>query len=237
PYEEIHGSEVLKIWEKYWKYVPLLGTQLFSSLLIDRFTQVVNYLPIIAFVMDRKLKSIFLRVFKPEHIAAVFRQEGGTPTRSGIDILQHYRLNHRKYRLAGPFSLQGSDWLEMREKVEQDFNDIASRFFGKVDAICDDLITRIYKIRNRQNEVLPASFHEDMIRWAMECFCNLTFNKHLGFLESPGYNSTSEPSRIISSLMTAHKYMSRCETGFQVWRFFLTPFARKLFEACDVLDG
>lgn len=39
PFEEVPGPAVLKIWEKYWKYVPLLGTQLFSSLLINRFTQ------------------------------------------------------------------------------------------------------------------------------------------------------------------------------------------------------
>lgn len=70
----------------------------------------------------------------------------------------------------------------------------------------------------------------------MECFCDLTFNKRLGFLEPVGYNSSSEASKLINALTTAHKYMSRCETGFQVWRFFLTPFAKKLFEACDVLD-
>lgn len=39
PFEEIPGPAILKIWEKYWKYVPLLGTQLLSSLLINRFTQ------------------------------------------------------------------------------------------------------------------------------------------------------------------------------------------------------
>lgn len=39
PFEEIPGPAVLKIWEKYWKFVPLFGTQLFSSLLINRFTQ------------------------------------------------------------------------------------------------------------------------------------------------------------------------------------------------------
>ncbi|CAK9806584.1 Probable cytochrome P450 12a5, mitochondrial [Anthophora plagiata] len=249
PFEEIPGPAVLKIWEKYWKYVPLLGTQLFSSLLINRFTQgrlswnrnvtplkyLFNEYGCIVRI-NGPLSGDIVMIHRPEHIAEVFRQEGDTPIRSGIDILQHYRLNYRKYRIAGPFSLLGAEWLEVREKVEQDFNEIATRFFGKIDAICDDLITRIYKIRNRQNEV-PSNFHEDMIRWSMECFCNLTFNKHLGFLESPGYNSTSEPSRIIDSLMTAHKYMSRCETGFQVWRFFLTPFARKLFEACNVLDG
>jgi len=39
PFEDIPGPMILKLWEKYWKYVPLLGTQLFCSLLISRFTQ------------------------------------------------------------------------------------------------------------------------------------------------------------------------------------------------------
>lgn len=61
------------------------------------------------------------------------------------------------------------------------------------------------------------------------------FDSHLGFLD-PTSNSASEVTKIVSALTTAHTYMSRCETGFQVWRFFETPFAKKLFAACDVLD-
>ncbi|XP_068975698.1 probable cytochrome P450 12a5, mitochondrial [Bombus flavifrons] len=249
PFEEIPGPAILKIWEKYWKYVPLLGTQVLSSLLINRFTQgrltwnrnvtplkyLFNEYGCIVRI-NGPLSGDIVMIHRPEHIAEVLKQEGDTPIRSGIDILQHYRLNYRKYRLAGPFSMQGTEWVEVREKVEQIFGQIAPSFFGKIDTICDEVITRIYKIRNRQNEV-SASFHEDMIRWALECFYDVTFNKRLGFLESPGYNPTSETSRIINALLTAHKYMSRCETGFQVWRFFLTPFAKKLFEACDVLDN
>ncbi|KAK9299031.1 hypothetical protein QLX08_007860 [Tetragonisca angustula] len=249
PFEEIPGPAILKIWEKYWKYVPLFGTQVLSSLLINRFTQgrltwnrnitplkyLFNEYGCIVRI-NGPLAGDIVMIHRPEHIAEVFKQEGDMPVRSGIDILQHYRLNYRKYRLAGPFSVQGTEWIEVREKIEQLFNQIAPSFFGKIDAICDELIARIYKIRNRQNEV-PACFHEDMIRWAMECFCDVTLNKRLGFLEPAGYNSSSEATRIINALVAAHKYLCRCETGFQVWRFFLTPFARKLFEACDVLDN
>lgn len=39
PFEEIPGPAILKLWEKYWRYVPLLGTQLFCSLLINKLTQ------------------------------------------------------------------------------------------------------------------------------------------------------------------------------------------------------
>ena len=39
PFEEIPGPAVLKLWEKYWRYVPLLGTQLFRSVLINGLTE------------------------------------------------------------------------------------------------------------------------------------------------------------------------------------------------------
>ncbi|XP_076656790.1 putative cytochrome P450 12a5, mitochondrial [Halictus rubicundus] len=249
PFEEIPGPAILKLWEKYWKYVPLLGTQLFSSLLINRFTQgrlswnrnvtpmkyLFNEYGCIVRI-NGPLSGDIVMIHRPEHIAEVFKQEGDTPIRSGIDILQHYHLHHRKYRLAGPFSLQSSEWLDIREKVEMDFKNIASSFFGRIDLVCDEFISRIYKTRNKQDEV-PRNFHEDTMRWAMECFSTIVFNKHIGFLDTAGYNATSEPSQIINAVMTAHKYMNRCETGFQVWRFFLTPFAKNLFGACDVIDG
>ncbi|KAK9299032.1 hypothetical protein QLX08_007860 [Tetragonisca angustula] len=234
PFEEIPGPAILKIWEKYWKYVPLFGRLTWNRNITPLKYLFNEYGCIVR--INGPLAGDIVMIHRPEHIAEVFKQEGDMPVRSGIDILQHYRLNYRKYRLAGPFSVQGTEWIEVREKIEQLFNQIAPSFFGKIDAICDELIARIYKIRNRQNEV-PACFHEDMIRWAMECFCDVTLNKRLGFLEPAGYNSSSEATRIINALVAAHKYLCRCETGFQVWRFFLTPFARKLFEACDVLDN
>ncbi|XP_011643335.1 probable cytochrome P450 12a5, mitochondrial [Pogonomyrmex barbatus] len=247
PFEEIPGPMILKLWEKYWKYVPLLGTQLFCSLLISRLTQGRlswnrNVTPI-KFLFDEygcivringPLVNDIVMIHRPEHIAEVFKQESKLPIRSGIDILQHYRLNHHKYRSAGAFSLQSSEWLEVKKKVDQPFHEITSDYIEKLDSVCDELINRIHNIRNRQDEV-PTNFHRELTAWGMECFYVTMFNKHLGFLDSTS-KSTSEATKIINALITAHTYMSRCETGFQVWRFFETPFAKKLYAACDVLD-
>lgn len=38
-FDQIPGPMIMKLWEKYWKYVPIFGTQLFSSLLNNRFSQ------------------------------------------------------------------------------------------------------------------------------------------------------------------------------------------------------
>ncbi|EFN81219.1 Probable cytochrome P450 49a1 [Harpegnathos saltator] len=247
PFEEIPGPAILKLWEKYWRYVPLLGTQLFCRLLINKLTQGRlfwnrNVTPI-KYLFDEygcvvringPLVNDIVMIHRPEHIAQVLEQESESPVRSGIDILQHYHLNHRKYRSAGAFSLQGSEWLEVKEKIDQPFNDTVWDYVEKLDAVCGEFINRIREICNRQDEV-PATFHRDLTAWGMECFYVTMFNKHLGFLDSTS-RSVDETTKVINALITAHTYMSRCETGFQVWRFFETPFVRRLFVACDTLN-
>lgn len=42
PFEKIPGPAILKFIEKYWSYVPLLGTQVFCCLLINNFTVGTN---------------------------------------------------------------------------------------------------------------------------------------------------------------------------------------------------
>lgn len=84
---------------------------------------------------------------------------------------------------------------------------------------------------------MPANFDRELSRWGMESFSVLMFNKRLGLLDPSGSSPAAEPTRIMDALSAAHVYLSKCETGFQVWRFFETPYARKLFAACDVING
>ncbi|XP_066601445.1 probable cytochrome P450 12a5, mitochondrial [Prorops nasuta] len=249
PFEEIPGPAVLRIWEKYWKYVPVLGTQLFCSLLINRFTegQLVwnrNVTPIKYFFNEYgpivrihgPIMGDVVMIHRGKHIEEVLKNETTTPARSGIDVLQHYRLNYKKYRLAGPFSMQNAEWLQTKKKLTKPMEEIVNESYGKVNLICDEFINRIRKIRNRQDEV-PSNFNEELLRWGMDCFCTITINRRLGFFDVIGFNSASEPARIIAAMNTAHTFLGLCETGFQVWRFMETPFTRRLFASCDVIDG
>lgn len=83
---------------------------------------------------------------------------------------------------------------------------------------------------------VPRNFHEELTRWGMECFSLLMFNKSFGFLDVTDLYSRSEAARFLDALNAAHTYMSRCESGFQVWRFVETPNSRRLFAACDTID-
>jgi hypothetical protein len=42
-------------------------------------------------------------VSRPEHVAAVFKNEGPYPIRSSLDSVEKYRLHYRKLRHSGPF--------------------------------------------------------------------------------------------------------------------------------------
>ncbi|XP_032684777.1 probable cytochrome P450 12a5, mitochondrial isoform X2 [Odontomachus brunneus] len=232
PFEEIPGPAILKLWEKYWRYVPLLGRLSWNrnitpiKYLFDEYGCVVR--------INGPFVSDIVMIHRPEHIAEVLEQESESPVRSGIDILQHYHLHHRKYRSAGAFSLQSSEWLEVKRKIDQPFNDAVWNYFEKLDEVSGEFTNRIREICNRQDEV-PATFHRDLTAWGIECFYVTMFNKHLGFLD-PTSRSVDETTKVINALITAHTYMSRCETGFQVWRFFETPFTKRLFSTCDILN-
>ncbi|EZA50883.1 putative cytochrome P450 49a1 [Ooceraea biroi] len=193
PFEEIPGPAILKLWEKYWRYVPLLGTQLFCSLLISRLGSQGrlswnrNITPIkylfneygCVVRINGPLVNDIVMIHRPEHIAEVFKQESKSPVRSGIDILQHYRLNHHKYRFAGPFSLQGSEWLKKRKKVPQPLHETISNHVGKLDMICDELINRIRNIRNRQDEVCVSKYVWNeyiFIPFFLNIFNNMDYN-------------------------------------------------------------
>lgn len=92
-------------------------------------------------------------------------------------------------------------------------------------------------IESKTKSQVPGDFAQEITRWSLESFWVLMLNKKLGFLDPAGYQEGSEAHRFMDALRTANRYMSLCETGFQVWRFFDTPFCMRLFGACDVIDG
>ncbi|KAJ8667005.1 hypothetical protein QAD02_008667 [Eretmocerus hayati] len=251
-FEEIPGPAALKLLEKYWRYVPLLGTQLLRSAFINGLTEgnlvwgrniaPLNYLfneygPVVR--INGPLTGDVVLIHRPEHVAKVFEEEGDTPARSSIDVLQHYRQHHRKYRFTGPFCTEGSqntEWMQIKKSLESPIVEQLKNQFGNLEMASEELALRIRQIRNRQDEV-PPSFSHELSRWGMECFWALILNKKMGFLDSTSYAETSEATRFIEALNDAHVNMSRCETGFQMWRFFETPFSSKLFNACDLIDG
>jgi cytochrome P450 len=151
-------------------------------------------------------------VSRPEHVAAVFKNEGPYPIRSSLDSVEKYRLHYRKLRHSGPFLMFGPEWEKFRKSVEQPLPLLIARQYDKIDDTCDKFIMRIASIRNRQEEV-PGTFQKEIYKWCLECMCLVTLDKRLGFLDPCGLSSTSDPGVLLDGLIKATKAIQRCEYG------------------------
>jgi cytochrome P450 family 49 subfamily A len=175
-------------------------------------------------------------VSRPEHVAAVFKNEGPYPIRSSLDSVEKYRLHYRKLRHSGPFLMFGPEWEKFRKSVEQPLPLLIARQYDKIDDTCDKFIMRIASIRNRQEEV-PGTFQKEIYKWCLECMCLVTLDKRLGFLDPCGLSSTSDPGVLLDGLIKATKAIQRCEYGLHLWQFFPTPAWKSLVENCDSIDN
>lgn len=48
---------------------------------------------------------------------------------------------------------QSSEWLEVKEKVDQPLHEASSNYIGQLNSVGDELVKRIRNVRNRQDEV------------------------------------------------------------------------------------
>lgn len=109
-------------------------------------------------------------------------------------------------------SRYGPEWEKLRALIEPCLQSCIVQQHEQIEKSCGEFITRILRIRNRQEEV-PPTFKNEIDKWAMECMCSVTLNKRLGFLDPCGLSATSEPARLLAGLAGATNAIRRCESG------------------------
>ncbi|EFA02864.1 probable cytochrome P450 301a1, mitochondrial [Tribolium castaneum] len=249
-FDNIPGPISLRIIHRIWGMVPILSTQITGGAiqyflavgsllswsgnmaLFKRFFD--HYGPVVR--LHGPLGGDIVMVSRPEHIAAVFKNEGPYPIRSSLDSVEKYRLQHRKLRHTGPILMFGPEWENFRKSIEQPLPQLIARQYDKIDDACNKFIARIANIRNRQEEV-PGTFQKEIYKWCLECMCLVTLDKKLGFLDPCGLSSTSDPGVLLDGLMKATKAIQRCEYGLHLWQFLPTPAWKSLVENCDAIDN
>ncbi|RZC41860.1 cytochrome P450 301a1, mitochondrial, partial [Asbolus verrucosus] len=232
-FDSIPGPISLKIIHKIWGMIPIISTQITGGAiqyllavgsllswsgnmaLFKRFFD--HYGPVVR--LHGPLGGDIVMVSRPEHVAAVFKNEGPYPIRSSLDSVEKYRLQYRHLRHSGPLLMFGPEWEKFRKSVEQPLPLLIARQYDKIDDTCDKFITRIKYIRNRQEEV-PGTFQNEIYKWCLECLCLVALDKRLGFLDPCGLSSTSDPGVLLDGLTGATKAIQRCE-----------------YEHCDSIDN
>lgn len=252
-FDEVPGPEILRKISSVWKYLPDLGCQATVSTLLSLFklSRLRNnvfgvrskdrpfsklfrkYGPVVK--LQGPLGAQVVLICRPEHIAKVYEQEGKYPIRSTLDSVEKCRNQTRKSS-GGPYNLNGAEWEEMRKAIEEPLTKSGEKYFSAVQDAATLFVKRIQAVLNRQNEV-DDSLMLEINKWSLECLCQITLDKSLGFLHADNTIHSSETNRLLKAVIEATDAACKCESGFQLWRFMNTPSSTALAQACDVIDG
>ncbi|KAI4462638.1 kicstor complex protein c12orf66 [Holotrichia oblita] len=214
-FEDVPGPVFLKRLARFWTFVPVGANCWSNNLWLFRWL-LDEYGPVVR--LHGPFGGDVVIVSRPEHASTVFQNEGPYPIRSTLDCVEKYRLQHRKYKNAGPFVMYGPEWEKLRKSIEQPLMNALLQQYDKIDTTCSELIDQIHK-------------------WSLECLCSVMFNRHIGFLDPRGLSSTSEPAVILESLNGATNAIRKCESGLHLWKFFETPAWKSLVMHCDTIDN
>lgn len=230
PFEDIPGPQVLKKLSTVFKYMPAVGSQTTVSILLSVF-QMASVLAGFGRTQSRPFGALFRKygpivklqgplgtevvlLNRPEHIAAVYEQEGRFPVRSTLDSVEKCRSQTKK-GTGGLYNLSGTEWEEVRKALQEPLSKGGEKYFGAIEEASGAMVKRVRAIRNRQNET-PGDFMIDINRWSLECLCHVTLDKSLGFFQTDDVFLGSEAARLLKSVCDATESICKCEGGFQV---------------------
>ncbi|KAJ8970782.1 hypothetical protein NQ317_003496, partial [Molorchus minor] len=253
-FDDIPGPYTLRYISKFWSTIPIVGTEVTVSIVQYLLSGGKFFGGILSWGGNRNFFKKFFDQYgpvvrlhgpfgsdvvllnRPEHASAIFQNEGPYPVRSCLDSVEKYRSQCRRYSQPGPFLMYGPEWGKLRKAIEQPLHLAVSQQFKDIEQICEEFNQRIYVIRNKQEE-MPDNFKNEIYKWCLECLCSITLNRKLGFLDSCGLSSTSDPGTLLEGLTGATQAIRKLEYGFHLWKFMETPAWKSLVKNCDLIDG
>ncbi|XP_058978069.1 cytochrome P450 CYP12A2-like isoform X2 [Musca domestica] len=145
----------------------------------------------------------FVMTHNPQDFEKAFRNEGPTPMRPGFEYLSYYR------NVVKPDIFQGVE--------------------GLLGSIC--IFFRIQQIRNPRTQEVPATFVEEIHRWAVESVGVIALDHRLDMLSRKQRDATAE--RLIESIMTFFECAGELEFKPTIWKYYKTPTFKKLIKSLD----
>nr|CAI5818008.1 unnamed protein product [Callosobruchus analis] len=252
-YDEIPGPISLRLINKFWSMLPVMGSEVTVSVIQYLLSGGRFFSDLLSWGGNAKFFRKFFRIYgpvvrlhgafgsdvvllsKPEYACAVFQSEGQYPIRSCLESVQKYRLDCRKYQQIGPFLMYGAEWERLRRAMEEQLKDSVAKQYEVIDIICDDFVERIKVLRNPQEE-MPNDFLKEIFKWSLECLCSVTLNRRFGFLDTYGLSPTSDAGIILQGLTGATQAIRKCEYGFHLWKFLETPAWKSLVKHCNMVE-
>ncbi|XP_057319460.1 cytochrome P450 CYP12A2-like isoform X2 [Microplitis mediator] len=237
PYHQIPGPKSYPIVGNLFKFLPYIGEYgnmpLYEQMksLNKQYGNIVK----LSGVFGRR-PSVFL--YDPEQCEKMYRLEGVWPMRIAIETMCKYReRNSKVYKgKLGLVGSQGKAWHEFRKNVNQHMMQPRSikPHVAQVDQVANDFITRIRKLRDVKSFKLPATFNNEMNKWALESICMIAMDHRLGSFED-GLTADSEPQQMIDAVHKMFELFYQLEILPSLWKIYDTPKLNELFKTLDTI--
>ncbi|XP_046491941.1 cytochrome P450 CYP12A2-like [Neodiprion pinetum] len=221
------SPNILRVQGEYGK-LPMLE-------MVDRLRKTYGDIVRLEGIPGRR-RCVFL--FDPNDCEKVYRTEGPWPSRISMETIKLYReQRHEVYKgESGLVSSQGEEWHRFRSKVNQHLMQPRTirPHIGPINEVADDFIERIRSIRNFESLEMPATFNNEMNKWALESMCVIAFDHRIGCLE-PNLKIDSEPQLLINNVHSMFGLMYKLEILPSLWKLYKTQNLREFFRVLDNL--
>lgn len=237
-FDEIPGPLSLRLISGVTKNLPVIGNIiLMPKDVISPFIRLFDtYGDVVCLRMP--FCGDIIVVQKPEHISSIYKQRSLNKLSVSIfDSLTEWHKRQVKRR----FDIGLGVTPEIKEFLKETCDEkkifwSPSKYHGTIEKTTDDLIERLYTIRDVHNEV-SKDFHKELYTWGIECMMQTLFGSNLGFYKVTDLQTNVEAQRTLQSFMEATDALQKCESGLQLWRLYNTRNWEKLSNACDVLES
>lgn len=174
--------------------------------------------------------------FDPKDYERVYRTEGHWPLRrSGFETLAYYRKYVRPdifKNVGGLATDQGEPWAATRFKANPVMLKpaIVKSYIPQVDAITREFVAQMREARDAKNE-LPATFGQELNKWALESIGFIALDKRLGVLATDDVVGKA----FISNFKEFLKLSYQLDMQPSIWRYVKTPTFNRLMQVYDNL--
>lgn len=171
--------------------------------------------------------------FDAKDFEKIYRTEGIWPQRRGLETFTHYRTKIRPdvfKDMGGLINEEGQAWATLRSKVNPVMLQpkTVKYYIPQVDEIVCEFLELTKTTRDDNNE-LPATFGDELNKWALESMGVIALDHRLGVLTE----TNPDAKLLIKSVREFFELTYALDVLPSIWQYYETPKFKRLMQVFD----